>query len=166
MRKMFLLFLVLCISTSFTTANVQAIENLPIEDSYNHELKEMARELEQIFTTIIVMDENTGKYVVNEQELNNSSYSEEEKMGFLAFANYLNDNDSLSASNTFKGCMADAFGIAGAVLDEFIGYVENEQWIAAAGVLAAVRIFVNPTTIIVFFLFCGGSTASEVEPQQ
>lgn len=159
--------LVLSLFPTFTMASsVSAAEEM--NTASTEDVEEMAKELEYIFTNIIVEDPVTGEYKVDKKELDNSSYSESEKDGFVAFAQYMNNPEtynnahgvSLMASNVFERCMADALGIGGSLLNEFMGYVEKEQWIAAAGILAVGGIAVHPAAIFAFALTCGPSSAS------
>ena len=59
----------------------------------------LAKELEYIFTTLLVKNEKTGIYTVNEEELNNSSYTEEEKAQLLAAV------AQIKTKGTFDRCM-------------------------------------------------------------
>lgn len=170
-KKVFSFFAVFCLLTSFTMS-VFAIERENPNDKYpsEKEISEIANELEYIFTNIIVKNESTGKYTINQSELNNSSYTEEEKAGMIAFSDYLNDgstsisaSDGLvtaAASNTFKRCMSEALGIYGSSLDQFVEYVDKSDWVGAAGVLGFWGISVHPVTVFIFAMNCGAGKAS------
>ncbi|MFB1050717.1 hypothetical protein ACEWET_07095 [Paraliobacillus sp. JSM ZJ581] len=139
-------------------ASAQTVSNEKKSEVSPEEVKAMASELEYIFTKIAVIDESTGKYVIDEKELNNSSFSEKEKSGIKSAVSYMNSQKGITTfDNAFERCWADAVGIGGDVLDEFLGYVENKDWIAAAGILALAGISVNPVTIFVFSLTCGAT---------
>lgn len=163
---MFSLLIIFCFLASFTTSAF-AIEGVPNDKRPSkQEIAKMANELEYIFTSIIVKDEFTGKYNINESELNNSLYTKEEKAGMIAFSEYLNDGYgydsgvSVFASNTFKKCMSKAIGIYGSALDQFIRYVDKKDWVGAAGVLAFFGISVHPATVFIFAMNCGASRVS------
>lgn len=170
-KKLFSLLAVFCLFASITT-NVFAMERIKPGDgkqASEKEIAEMANELEYIFTNIIVKDESTGKYTVDKSELNNSSYTAEEKAGMNAFVeNILNDDSSLASnnlvsaasSNVFKKCMSEALGIYGNSLDQFINYVDKGDWVGAAGVLAFWGISVHPVTVFIFAMNCGAGSAS------
>lgn len=71
---------------------------------------------------------------------------------------FMNDQSSFTIySNAFKRCWSEAVGIAGDALNEFLGYVKNKQWIAAAGVLALAGIAIKPISIFIFSLTCGAT---------
>ncbi|MGN4782453.1 hypothetical protein [Bacillus cereus group sp. MYBK217-2] len=159
-KKIFSLLLVLCFVTSFTTSAF-AEERLPSSYPSKQELVQAANELEYIFTDIIVEDKATGEYNVNEQELDKSKYSEEQKEGIVYFTEYLNENDSVAyASSAFKRCMSEAIGITGSELNKFMKYVDAKDWSGAAGVLAFFGLAIQPATIFLFAMTCGASPAS------
>ncbi|RJG23055.1 hypothetical protein [Paenibacillus thiaminolyticus] len=121
----------------------------------------MAYELEYIFSNILVKDEKTGVYLVNEEELKNSHYTEEEQERFLKYAKQLMNQGDYSLNNTFDKCMQDLLGITSAVWDEIKSYIDAGQYLAAAGaILLAAQIAVNPITIALFVATCGPSSAS------
>jgi hypothetical protein len=155
----------LCLFTSFTTSAF-AVER-PKDRPSKQELMKAANELEYVFTNIIVQDESTGEYTINEHELNNSAYSEEEKMGMAAFANYMNGNNSMTiyATNAFTRCMSEAVGITGSALKQFMNYVDKKDWVGAAGVLGFFGIAMKPTTIFIFAMTCGATPVSSVSEQ-
>lgn len=159
-KKVLTLLIVFSVAITPTLASAATISNEQENEVSPEQIKAMAKELEYIFTELAVKDESTGDYVINEEALENSSFSELEKEGFVNFINYMNNRDAISIqSNAFERCWQDAVGIGGAILDEFLSYVENEQWIAAAGILAVAGIAVHPATIFVFALTCGPSPA-------
>lgn len=140
------------------------------------DLEAMATELEYIFTSIVVEDTTTGEYLINEEELSNSSYSDEEKESFKFFAAYLNDptiiEDSSStegmvttAANPYAGCLADATGIAKGALNEVGKAIEQGNWLTAAGLLggAAAAAGIPAISIaagLIFLATCGATPAS------
>lgn len=139
-------------------ASAAAANNEQENVATSEQIVAMAKELAYIFTEIAVTDESTGLYVIDEQALNNSPYSENEKEGIVAVVEYMNDQSSFTIySNAFKRCWSEAVGIAGDTLDEFLGYVKNKQWIAAAGVLALAGIAIKPISIFIFSLTCGAT---------
>lgn len=164
-QKLFVSLVAFCLFVSLTNSAF-AVEKLP-GDSYpsKKEIAKMANELEYIYTNIIVKDETTGEYTINQVELDNSTYTEEEKAGMIVFSSYLNEDDgSISplASKTFKKCMSEALGIYGSALNQFITYVDKKDWVGAAGVLSFFGISVNPVTVFIFALTCGAGSASSV----
>jgi hypothetical protein len=66
-KKIFSLLVVLCLFTSFTTSAF-AVER-PKDRPSKQELMKAANELEYVFTNIIVQDESTGEYTINEHEI-------------------------------------------------------------------------------------------------
>lgn len=158
LKKFLLLAVVFAVMVMPTLASAATISDGQKNGATPKEIKAMAQELEYVFTKIAVKDESTGKYVIDKQELNKSSYSKKEKRAIVAFAERMNNQGGITTySNVFERCWADAVGIGGDVLDEFLGYVENKDWIAAAGILALAGISVNPITIFVFSLTCGAT---------
>lgn len=163
-KKMFSLLVVFCLLAS-VTSNVFAMEReVPNESpATKMELLEAVNELEYIFTNIVVKDETTGKYIVDEVELNNSSYSEEVKAGMIIFAEYLNeDSDTVTATNTFKRCISEAFGIYGGALDQLVGYIDRADWVGALAVLSFFGVSTNPVILFIFAMNCGAGSASSL----
>ncbi|WP_100011800.1 hypothetical protein [Lentibacillus sediminis] len=158
LKRLLTLVIIFSVAIMPTLASAATINDKRVSDATLEEIEAMAMELEYIFTEIAVKDEATGDYVINHQELNNSSYSDVEKASIEGFADYMNSRGAISIqSNVFERCWADAVGISGAVLDEFLGYVENQDWIAAAGILALAGISVHPISIFIFSLTCGAN---------
>lgn len=113
-----------------------------------------ANELEYIFSKLLIKDTRTGKYVVNEEELKNAPYSEEEKAQLRA-ATY-----EFTTFGTFDRCMQDLLGIGSAAWSEIKGLIDAKQYLSAAGAIAiAGGIAVNPISLAVFVLTCGPSSA-------
>ncbi|NBJ68934.1 MULTISPECIES: hypothetical protein [Clostridia] len=158
LKKIISLVTIFTVTMLPIAVSAQTVSNEKKKEVSPEEVEAMASELEYIFTEIAVKDESTGEYVLDKQELNNSSFSEKEKDGILNVLNYMNSQKGITTfDNAFKRCWADAVGIAGDVLDEFLGYVENKDWIAAAGILALAGISINPAVIFVFSLTCGAT---------
>jgi len=173
-RMSFSVLAVLLFFASFSfSSNVKAAERKVSNNPSQEQILEMAAELEYIFTEIIIENDKTGKYFVNEEELKNSSYNQEEKEAIKFFAEYLNqekngisnlskksDVSTMSAKSTVKKCLQEALGIGNDIINEFMGYVEKKQWIAAAGILAVAGIAVQPVTVFIFAMTCGAGSAS------
>lgn len=127
-------------------------------------IQKLAGELEYLFSTILVKNEETGIYTVNENELNNSPYTEQQRKDLIEAANYhnsqINNNQKgtmmMAASSTFDRCMKDLLGIKDAVWKEIKGYIDAKQYVAAASALVFVGgISIHPVTIGLFALTCG-----------
>lgn len=156
----FLLVLLLLGLPTLVSASSINSDGLESNNVSGEEIKEMARELEYIFTVLSEQDEN-GVFIINEENLEDSDLTDDEKQGIRAWIDSINNENGISAQdNVFKRCWADAVGIGGNVLDEFLGYIANKQWIAAAGVLALAGIVINPITIAGFAFFCGARPVS------
>jgi len=157
LKKLFpllMVFALFCLGLSPVQGSAETLDSNSTSPT-NEEMQSLADELEYLFTTILVKDETTGIYTVNEEELNKSSYTAEEKAQLLDAA------AQMKARGTFDRCMQDLIGISATVWNEIKGYIEAEQYLAAAGALLALptAIKISPILLGIFVLTCGPSSA-------
>lgn len=125
------------------------------ETPTDEEVQALADELEYLFTEVMVKDEKTGKYILNEEELKNAPYTDEEKAQLRAATS------PFTTFGTFDRCMQDALGIGSAAWKEIKGLIDAKQYLSAAGAIAiAGGIATNPIAIAIFVATCGPSSAS------
>ncbi|PFJ15562.1 hypothetical protein COD67_19775 [Bacillus cereus] len=159
LRKIFISIMMFALALTPTLALATSVNDKG--NATSEQIESAARELEYIFTKIVVKNEATGKYDINVQEFMKSKYSKEEKQGMLNFVVTMNGDESKTtyyASRSAWGrCWAEAVGIGRDALNEFFEYVEKKQWIAVAGVLGFLGIAIQPATIFIFSSQCGPS---------
>ncbi|HDR6819807.1 hypothetical protein [Bacillus thuringiensis] len=161
LKKIFISIMMFALALTPTLASAATVSDKG--NATPEQLESAAKELEYIFTKIIVKNEATGKYDVNVQEFMKSKYSKEEKQGMLNFVVTMNGDESkttyYASRSAWERCWAEAVGIGRDALSEFFEYVEKKQWIAAAGILGFLGLAIQPATIFIFSLQCGPSPA-------
>lgn len=164
LKRLFSLLMVFTlICMSLTPVQVSAKTNK--SGQTNEDIQKLADELEYIFTNILIKDENTGFYNVNEEALNTSHYTQEERQQFLDYAEQLKQqlkrNNNVNAkSGTFDRCMQDLLGISAGAYKEIKALIDGgNYWSAAATLLFVLEVSVNPITIAIFVATCGPEKA-------
>lgn len=155
-KKVSISFLAAILFFSFTfvgMGNAKVIKPVPDDG-----IKEMANELEYIFTEILIKNETTGFYDVNHTELNNSNYTDIEKNALIAFA--VTPFNGVHMANEFTRCLAEALDITQSTANKLIAYIDAGDYYGVASVLGAVGIMVNPVVVFVFAMTCGQIRAS------
>ncbi|MBU5253336.1 hypothetical protein KQI46_15725 [Lysinibacillus capsici] len=148
-----LVFTVFCLGLSPVQGSAQTLDTNNTTPT-DEEVQVLADELEYLFTNILVKDDNTGEYILNEEELKNSTYTDEEKAQLRAVTN------QFMTFGVFDRCMQDLLGIGAAAWAEIKGLIDAKQYLSAAGAIAiAGGIAVSPITLAVFVLTCGPSSA-------
>ena len=149
----------ICMSLSPVQVSAKTMDN----NITNEDIQTLADELEYIFTNILIKDENTGIYNVDEEALNTSHYTQEERQQFLDYAEQLkrNDNDNVNARGaTFDRCMQDLLGISAAAYKEVKDLIDAGNYFSAAATLLFIlEISINPITIAIFVVTCGPNKA-------
>ena len=90
-----LIFMLMAFTLVFvpTLASAATIEDGKKYNAKHEELEAQVKELEYIFSVIMVKDKKTGKYVLNKEELAKSSYNNEEKAAIIAGVYLMNDEE-------------------------------------------------------------------------
>ncbi|WP_099301912.1 hypothetical protein [Bacillus sp. Marseille-P3800] len=170
-RKIMFFAFIFLIAISPATASASSSASVDLDgvlDGYTEEqIEKSLQEVEYIFTEILTFDEEMG-YTVNENELAKSPYSELQKDGMVAFADYMNAelNNEVTVQNTVVRCIEDAVGIANGALNEMQEAIEAGNWLTVLGYLGAMGVAVHPATLFGFFLLCGAPAASEVPKEE
>ncbi len=152
--SLLLVFTVFLLSLSPVQGSAQTLktdDTIPTDE----EVQALADELEYLFTDIFVKDEKTGEYTINEKELENAPYTDEEKAQLRAATN------QFTTFGAFDRCMKDLLGIGSSAWAEIKGLIDAKQYLSAAGAIAvAGGIATNPVALAVFVVTCGPSSAS------
>lgn len=78
----------------------------------------------------------------------------------IAYRQQFKVQGDYGTNNTFDRCMQDLLGISQVVWNEIKGYIDAKQYLAAAAaILLATEIAVNPIAIAIFVATCGPSPA-------
>ncbi len=151
---MMLVLAVFCLGLSPAQASEQPLKTSG-DPPTDEDVQALANELEYLFTEVMVKDEKTGEYVLNEEELKKAPYTDEEKAQLRAATS------KFKTAGTFDRCMQDALGIGSAAWKEIKGLIDAKQYLSAAGAIAiAGGIATNPIAIAIFVATCGPSSAS------
>ncbi|WP_036688460.1 hypothetical protein [Paucisalibacillus globulus] len=127
-------------------------------------LEEIKAEVEHIFTKIIVKDESSNQYYVDDKALKNSTYNAEEKEVLVTFAQYLNSaKDGITTQGTLQRCLEDAAGIAKGALNQIAKAIEKGEWATVAGFMVAMGFAASPIAVFLFALFCGANPVSSTD---
>ncbi|MCY7552596.1 hypothetical protein MH145_18845 [Bacillus safensis] len=127
------------------------------------QIEKSLKEVEYIFTKIIVSDKEKG-YTINEEELAKSHYTDAEKNGMIAFAKLMNQ-EATTKSNTVTRCVEDAVGIAKGTLKHLQKAIDKGDWMTVAVYLGGMGLAIKPSVLFVFMLFCGAPVA-KIAPAQ
>ncbi|WP_144473334.1 hypothetical protein [Bacillus pumilus] len=162
-RLLFLMLaLVLAISVFAPAAAAKTQSTKGLEGLTEEQIEKSLKEVEYIFTKIIV-SEKKG-FVINEEELAKSPYSAEVKDGMVAFVKLMNQ-EATTKSNTVTRCVEDAIGLAKGTLKHLQKSIEKGDWIAVLGALGVMNIAIKPPVLFAFMLFCGAPVA-KIAPAQ
>ncbi|KEP26466.1 hypothetical protein [Bacillus zhangzhouensis] len=163
MKSLIFLMLALVLAvTAFAPAASAKTQSTGLEGLTEEQIEKSLKEVEYIFTKIIVSDKKG--FVINEKELANAPYSAEVKDGMVAFAKYMNQ-DVVTQSNTVTRCIEDAVGIAKGSLRHLQKSIDKGDWVAVAGAISLMGVAVHPTVVFVLMLTCGAKVA-KIAPAQ
>lgn len=142
------------------------------EESFSYQEEEWGNELEYIFTYLYSENE-AGVYIANEENLQNSAYTVEEKASISRFVNYLNSEIGypimMRSSSWFERCLAETYGITKPSIDAIVKDVRKKDfWAAgsklataiAAGKLAAKFPRITAAIAVGYLAFCGSNSVS------
>ncbi|WP_366596118.1 hypothetical protein AB0R87_12305 [Bacillus pumilus] len=158
----FMLALVLAVTAFAPAAAAKTQSTKGLEGLTEKQIDKSLKEIEYIFTKIIV-SEKKG-FVINDEELAKSPYSAEVKDGMVAFAKYMNQ-EVTTKSNTVTRCVEDAIGVAKGTLKHLQKSIEKGDWISVLGALAVMNIAIKPPILFAFMLVCGAPVA-KIAPAQ
>ncbi|MGE6629023.1 hypothetical protein [Bacillus sp. NPDC077027] len=161
-RLVFLMLALVLAVTAFAPAASAKTQSSGLEGLTEEQIEKSLKEVEYIFTKIIVSDEKG--FVINEKELANSPYSDAVKDGMVAFAKNMN-KDVATKSNTVTRCIEDAAGIAKGSLKHLQKSIDKGDWVAVAGAISLMGVAIHPTVVFIFMLTCGAKVA-KVAPAQ
>ncbi|EOO11193.1 MULTISPECIES: hypothetical protein [Bacillus cereus group] len=162
LKKMMFMLMALTLVFVPTLASAATIEDGK-QKATPEELEAQVKELEYIFSVIMVKNEETGKYVLNKEELAKSSYNNEEKAAIIAGVYVMNDEEmpsNVSSSNVWERCWQDALGIGTSYFNQIKSYLKKEDYWGALGVLSLLGLSVNPVVLFGFAVTCGPAPAS------
>ncbi|PFE11950.1 hypothetical protein [Bacillus cereus] len=160
-----LIFMLMAFTLVFvpTLASAATIDDGKKYNAKHEELEAQVKELEYIFSVIMVKDKKTGKYVLNKEELVKSSYNNEEKAAIIAGVYLMNDEEiptNLYTSNVWERCWQDALGIGTSYFNQIKTYLKKEDYWGALGVLSLLGLSINPVVLFGFAVTCGPAPAS------
>ena len=134
-----------------------------------NEVEENAKVLEYIFTELYTKDES-GLYVLNEDELEKSEYSSDDLKAAELIVQLVNGEGmdsslitTMSWKDTVARCIQDAYGIGKKVLNEIMKEIEKGNYIAAAGKLTSAvgaGTILGKPAALAFILLCGAENVS------
>ncbi|MEK5251544.1 hypothetical protein MKX66_29010 [Bacillus sp. FSL R9-9530] len=162
LKKMMFMLLALTLVFVPTLASAATIEDGKKYNATHEDLEAQAKELEYIFSVLMVKNEETGKYVLNKEELAKSSYNNEEKAAIIAGVYVMNDEEMPSnvySSNVWERCWQDALGIGKSYFNKVKEYIKKEDYWGAAGVLSLLGLSINPVVLFGFAVTCGPAPA-------
>lgn len=134
---------------------------MAINTDLSKEQIQKAEETMKYIKENVIIKNDSGKYEVNNKELNNSTFDSEEKKIISNFVEFMNASQGIQAqANAFTRCLQDAFSIGKAMANELGKDIENGNWLTAAGKLVAAGILVNPISAFAFFMACGATPVS------
>ncbi|CUB14768.1 hypothetical protein MH138_17875 [Bacillus safensis] len=157
-RLIFLMLaLVLAVTAFAPAASAKTQSTKGLEGLTEEQIETSLKEIEYIFTKIIISEKEKG-FVINEEELAKSPYSDEVKDGMVAFAKLMNQ-EIVTQSNTVTRCIEDAAGIARGTLKNVQKSIDRGDWLAVAGAIGLAGAAVHPTVVFIFMLTCGAPVA-------
>ncbi|MEH2980253.1 hypothetical protein [Bacillus amyloliquefaciens] len=166
LKRLFFLALTLLLAIATIAPTVSAEEENGLNGLTKEQIEKSLKEVEYIFTKIVIFDEETG-YTVNEDELEKSPYTKGQKEGMIAFANYMNKEYKYASvqKNTVQRCLEDAIGISKGALDKVQKAIEKGDWWTVLEYLGKLGVAISPPVLFTFFLFCG-ATPAKIAPQE
>lgn len=126
-------------------------------DLSKEQIQETKDSMKYIRESIIIGNDN-GKYEINSEELENSSFSDEEKKAISNFVGFMNESQGVQIqANAFTRCLQDALSIGKSMAEEVANEIEKGNWLAAGGKLAKAGLVANPIGAFTFFMLCGAT---------
>lgn len=126
-------------------------------DLSKEQIKEAKDNMKYIRESIIV-ENDSGKYEVNSEELENSSFSDEEKKAISNFAGFMNESQGVQVqANAFTRCLQEVLDIGKSMAEEVANEIDKGNWLAAGGKLVKAGLFANPIVAFTFFMTCGAT---------
>ncbi|PFV34684.1 hypothetical protein COL01_11130 [Bacillus thuringiensis] len=162
LKKMMFMLMALTLVFVPTLASAATIEDGKKYNATQEELEAQVKELEYIFSVLMVKDDKTGKYVLNKEELAKSSYNNEEKAAIIAGVYVMNDEEipsNMYSSNVWERCWQDALGIGKSYFNQVKSYLKKEDYWGALGMLSLLGLSVNPAVLFAFAVTCGPAPA-------
>ncbi|PFM42240.1 hypothetical protein COC59_19990 [Bacillus cereus] len=162
LKKMMFMLMALALVFVPTLASAATIEDGKKYNATHEELEAQVKELEYIFSVLMVKDDKTGKYVLNKEELAKSSYNNEEKAAIIAGVYVMNDEEipsNMYSSNVWERCWQDALGIGKSYFNQVKSYLKKEDYWGALGMLSLLGLSVNPAVLFAFAVTCGPAPA-------
>ena len=159
----FMLALVLAVTAFAPAAAAKTQSTKGLEGLTEEQIEKSLKEIEYIFTKIIISDKEKG-YTINKEELEKSPYTDAEKNGMIAFAKLMNQ-EATTKSNTVTRCVEDAVGIAKGTLKHLQKAIDKGDWMTVAVYLGGIGLAIKPSVLFVFMLFCGAPVA-KIAPAQ
>ncbi|MFU2182624.1 hypothetical protein ACMZ6Y_07160 [Streptococcus pluranimalium] len=146
--KAIILFLAGIFLFSLSNTNkVLADEPISYTNNINNFSEEQwGNELEYIFTYLYSENES-GKYIANQENIDRSPYSQEEKDSISRFINYLNSEETGASGNTmfrssswFERCLADTYKISKPSIDAIVRDIKRKDfWSAGSKLFTAIK---------------------------
>lgn len=159
-RLVFLMLALVLAMTAFVPAAAAKTQSTKgLEGLTEEQIEKSLKEIEYIFTKIIISDKEKG-YTINEEELAKSHYTDAE----IAFAKLMNQ-EATTKSNTVTRCVEDAVGIAKGTLKHLQKAIDKGDWMTVAVYLGGMGLAIKPSVLFVFMLFCGAPVA-KIAPAQ
>lgn len=145
-----------------TLASAATIEDRKNYNATQEELEAQVKELEYIFSVLMVKDDKTGKYVLNKEELAKSSYNNEEKAAIIAGVYVMNDEEipsNMYSSNVWERCWQDALGISKSYFNQIKSYLKKEDYWGVLGMLSLLGLPYKPALLFAFAVTSGPAPA-------
>lgn len=165
LKRLVFLALTLLLAIATIAPTVSAEEENGLDGLTKEQIEKFWKEVEYIFTKIVIFDEETG-YTVNEDELEKSPYTKGQKEGMIAFAKYMNKEYKYASvqKNTVQRSWK-CYCISKGALDKVQKAIEKGDWWTVLEYLGKLGLAISLSAVFTFFLFCG-ATPAKIAPQE